>query len=158
MAFQKIGPYELTRGDLIAASLVISFSIGANATRLRAALLVLVGLVMIVVGVFSGEPQTAGFGALFILLIFVIAPALRSRKGSKEVYLEYSPDGLVGDTPNARVTYKWSAIGAVKQVGSRLFIMVNGSCALVISDRSTSRQNMASLTATVEQHRGSSAH
>jgi hypothetical protein len=157
MGFERIGPYKLTRGDLVAASLVISFSTGAKSARLRAALIVLVGLMMIVGGLVVGERQTAGFGVLFILFIFVIAPALRSRKGSKEIYLEYSSDGLVAETPNARTTYKWSTVRAARKVGSRLFIMISDGCALVISDRSTSRENMVSLVATVAEHKGSFA-
>jgi hypothetical protein len=156
MGFERIGPYELTRGDLVAASLVISFSTGARSARLRAGLFVLVGLMMVVGGFVVGERQTAAFGGFFILFIFVIAPALRSRKDSKEIYLEYSSDGLVVETPNARTTYKWGTIRAFRQVGSRLFIMISDGCALVISDRSTSPENMVNLVATVARHQGSS--
>ncbi|WP_324750292.1 YcxB family protein [Sphingomonas sp. LY54] len=155
MSFEKIGPYELTRGDLIAASLVISFSTGATSTRLKATLFIFIGVLMIGGGLAFGEPQTVGFGLFFILLIFVIAPALRSRKGSEEIYLDYSPDGLVAETPDARTTYKWSTVREAKKVGSRLFIMISDGCALVISDRSTSGKNMSRLIATVAQHRGS---
>ena len=93
MSFEKIGPYELTRSDLVVASLVISFLTGATSARLKAALFVFVGLIMIIGGLVVEEPLTAGFGLLFILLIFVVSPALRSRKASTEIYLDYSPDG-----------------------------------------------------------------
>ncbi|MBB5716439.1 hypothetical protein [Sphingomonas aerophila] len=157
MGFEKIGPYGVTRGDMVAAAIVISFLTGDKSARVKASLLVVIGVVMFVGGLALGEPQTAGFGMLFVLFMFVIAPALRSRKGSNEIYLEHSPEGLVAETPNARVTYKWSTVGAVRMVGSRLFIMVSGGCALVISDRSTSRQNMISLMTIVAQHQSHSS-
>lgn len=156
MSFNRIGPYELTRHDLVAASVVISFVTGSKATRLKAALFLLVGLLMIIVGSVVDEPQTAGFGMLFILIIFVIAPALRSRKGGKDIYLENSAEGLVAETANVRTTYKWNTIGAVRKVGSRLFIMISDGCALVISDRLTSHENMGNLMRTVERHQVSS--
>lgn len=155
MAFEKIGPYELTRSDLIVASLVISFSTGAASARVKAALFVLVGLVMVIGGLMVEEPLTAAFGVFFLLLMFVISPALRSREGSKEIYLDYSPDGVVAETPSAKTTYKWATIRSAKKVGSRMFIMISDGCALVISDRSTTHENMGSLMATVAQHKGS---
>ncbi len=155
MSFEKIGPYELTRSDLIVASLVISFSTGAVSARVKAALFVIVGLVMVVGGLVVGEPLTAAFGVFFLLLIFVISPALRSRNGSKEIYLGYSPDGVVAETTGAKTTYKWATIRSARKVGSRVFIMISDGCALVISDRSTTRENMRSLMATVAQHQGS---
>jgi hypothetical protein len=156
MSFDRIGPYELTRGDLITASIVISFVTGSGAARLKAALFVLIALLMIIGGSAVDEPQIAAFGVLFILIIFVIAPALRSRKGSKDIYLENSPEGLVAETANVRTTYKWNTIGAVRKVGSRLFIMISDDCALVTSDRLTSHENMANLMRTVAHHQVSS--
>lgn len=155
MSFEKIGPYELTRSDLIIASLVISFSTGSASARVKAALFVFVGLIMMVGGLVVGEPLTAAFGLFFLLFIFAISPALRSRKGSKEIYLDYSPEGVVAETPSAKTTYKWATIRSAKKVGSRVFIMVSDGGALVISDRSTTRENMGSLMATVAQHQGS---
>jgi len=155
VSFEKIGPYELTRSDLIVASLVISFSTGAASARVKAALFVFVGLFMVAGGLVDGEPLTAAFGLFFLLLIFVISPALRSRKGSKEIYLNYCPEGIVAETPRAKTTYKWATIRLAKKVGSRVFIMISDGCALVISDRSTTRENMDSLMATVAQHQGS---
>lgn len=152
MSFETIGPYALTRGDLVAASLVISFSTGSGSTRLKAALFVLVGLILIVGGLVMGEPLTAAIGLVLLLSIFVIAPALRSRKGSSEIYLAYSEEGIVAETPNAKVTYKWVTVRSAKQVGSRLFIMISDGWALVISDRVTSPDNMERLKATVAQH------
>jgi len=152
MSFDRIGPYELTRGDLIAASVVISFVIGSKATRLKAALFLLAGLVMTIGGSVVEEPQTAGIGMMFILIIFVIAPALRSRRGAQDIYLESSPEGLVAETANVRTTYKWNTIGAVRKVGSRLFIMISDGCALVISDRLTSHENIGNLMRTVARN------
>jgi hypothetical protein len=156
MSFDRIGPYKLNRGDLIAASVVISFVTGSKTTRLKAALFLLVGLLMIIRGLVVEEPQTAGFGVLFVLIIFVIAPALRFRKGGKDIYLESSPEGLVADTANMRTTYKWDTIGAVRKVGSRLFIMISDGWALVISDRLTSHENIANIMRTVALHQVSS--
>jgi hypothetical protein len=155
VSFEKIGPYELTRNDLIVASLVISFSTGATSVQLKVALFVVVGLAMMAGGSLVGEPLPAALGLFFLLLMFVVSPALRSRKGSKEIYLEYSSDGLVAETPSAKTTYKWVTIRSAKKVGSRLFIMISDGGALVISDRSTTRENMASLMATVAHHQGS---
>ncbi|MEG3176228.1 hypothetical protein U1872_08315 [Sphingomonas sp. RB3P16] len=152
MSFETIGPYELTRGDLLAAAFVISFSTGSRATRVKAALFVLVGVMIIVGGLVIGEPLTAAFGLVFLLLVFVIAPAFRTRAGRTEIYLAYSEEGIVADTPNAKVTYKWATVRSATKVGSRLFIMISDGWALVVSDRVTSQDNMERLAATVAQH------
>jgi len=153
MSFDRIGPYDLSRGDLVAAAIIVSFRTAGTAVRLIAAVTVSVGLVMIVGGLATAMPLIAGFGVFFLLWIFVIAPALRSRKRSKEIYIEYSPDGIVGETPEMRTTYKWSTIGTVKKVGSLLFIMITDRVALVIPDHSTTRENMDRLMETLAQHR-----
>jgi hypothetical protein len=157
MSFEKIGPYELTRSDLIAAALIISFSTGATGTRLKAWIYALAGLIFIAAGVAFRDPVLVGLGGFLTLVLFVLGPASRSRKRSKEIYLEYSLEGLVADTPNTRTTYKWSTIRTVKKVGSRLFIMISEGHALVISDRATSQQNMESLIATLDEHRRTSS-
>ena len=152
MSFEKIGPYDLTRGDLVAASLVISFSTGAKSTRWKAALAVLVGMLLAIGGITSGELITASLGIFLIVLLFVVAPALRSRKGNKDIYLDYSPEGIVAETESVRTLYKWATIRLVKKVGSRLFIIINDNCALVISSRSTSFGNIEKLMMTVAAH------
>jgi hypothetical protein len=152
MSFEKIGPYELTRGDLVAASLVISFSTGAKSARWKAALIVLVGMLLAIEGIISSEPLTVSLGIFLIVFLFVVAPALRSRKGNKDIYLDYSPEGIVAETESIRTLYKWATIRLVKKIGSRLFIMINDSCALVISSRSTSVDNIENLTMTVAEH------
>jgi len=153
MSFEKIGPYELTRGDLIAASLVISFLIGGRSARIAGALLTMLGLLIIGFGLFSDNLEMIGIGLIYIPAIFLLGPALRSRKGSRNIYLDYSPEGLVAETPSLRTTYKWSTISTVRKIGSRLFIMISDGCALVISDRTTSPDNMDRLMATIAAHR-----
>ncbi|HET8749422.1 MAG TPA: YcxB family protein, partial [Sphingomicrobium sp.] len=65
------------------------------------------------------------------------------------VYIDYSPEGIVTETPQVRTTYKWSTIGTAKKVGSRLFIMITDRVALVVPGRSTSPENMDRLMATL---------
>jgi hypothetical protein len=153
MSFDRIGPYDLTRRDLVAAAIMISFLTAAKSVRLIAGLYVLVGLMMVVSGLVTRTPFITVLGVLFLLWIFVINPALRSRTRSREIYIEYSADGIVGETPQVRTTYKWSTIGTVKKVGSRLFIMITDRLALVVPDRSTSQDNMDRLVATLSHKR-----
>jgi hypothetical protein len=108
---------------------------------------------MVVAGITFGTSLLVGLGVFFVLWVFVVAPALRSRKRSKDIYVEYSPDGIVGETPQMRTTYKWSTIGNVKKVGSRLFIMITDRVALVVPDRSTSADNMRRLLATLSEEK-----
>lgn len=150
MSFDKIGPYDLTRGDLVAAAIIVSFRT-ASSVRLLAAVYVLVGLAMFIAGILFSVWILVGLGVWFVLWVFILGPALRSRKRSKDIYLEYSPEGIVGETPQIRTTYKWSTIGKTKKVGSRLFIMITDRIALVVPDRSTTSDNMARLLATVSQ-------
>jgi hypothetical protein len=149
MSFERIGPYDLSRGDLVAAAILICFVTASRSVRLFAILYVVVGLMMVASGVVTGTPLIAGLGVLFLLWLFVVAPALRSRKRSKDIYIEYSPEGIVGETPQTRTTYKWATIGKAKKIGSRLFIMITDRIALVIPDRSTSPENMDRLMATL---------
>lgn len=151
MSFDKIGPYDLTRGDLVAAAIIVSFRTASWTVRLLAAVYVLVGLAMFIAGILFSVWILVGLGVWFVLWVFILGPALRSRKRSKDIYLEYSPEGIVGETPQIRTTYKWSTIGKTKKVGSRLFIMITDRIALVVPDRSTTSDNMARLLATVSQ-------
>jgi hypothetical protein len=151
MSFDKIGPYNLTRGDLVAAAIIVSFLTAARSVRLFAGLYVAVGLMMVVSGLVTGTPLIAGLGVLFLVWMFVITPALRSRKRSREICIECSPDGIVAETPQVRITYKWSTIGTAKKVGSRLFIMITDRVALVVPGRSTSPDNMDRLMATLSR-------
>lgn len=152
MGFEKIGPYELTRSDLFVASLVISFSIGSTAVRIWIWLLTATSLIALILGAVAQDLFAAGVGAFFLFVIFGL-PLLRSRKNSREIYLEQDPMGLAVDTPMARVAYKWSAIRKVKKVGSRLFVMISAKSALVIPDRATSPANMEALAATLVNNR-----
>ena len=157
MSFDRIGPYELTRGDLVAAAIVVSFLTARRSLRIIAAVYVLLGLMMVIAGVLFGVPLLVGLGIWFVLWVFVIGPALRSRKGHKDIYLEYSPEGIVGETPQIRTTYKWTTIGKAKKVGSRLFIMITDRIALVVPDRSTSPDNMNRLVATLSDQAATTA-
>ena len=156
MSFDKIGPYDLSRGDLVAAAIIVSFVTSPWSVRLMAAVYVLLGLAMIVAGIIFGVLLLVGLGVFFVLWIFLVAPALRSRKRSKDIYIEYSSDGIVGETPQIRTTYKWSTIGKAKKVGPRLFIMITDRIALVVPDHSTSPDNMERLLATLS-HEGAAA-
>lgn len=152
MGFQKIGPYDLSRADLVAASLVISFLIGSTGVRICCGVFALIGLMGIVVGVASGDGAEAIFGVLLPALFFVIIPALRSLKRARGIYLFFEPDGLVAETGEIKTTYKWATIRSFRKVGSRLFIMVSGGSAVVVADRMTNPENMADLIATLARH------
>ena len=151
MSFERIGPYELTRGDLVAAALIISFFTAKPAVRLRSWLFLIIGVTLAGWGFLIGDLVLAWIGFLWVLFLFVIAPALRSRKRSRQIYLEYSPEGLVAETPEVRTTYKWATVGRCRKYGSRLFIMISDGCALVVSDRSTNGENMDRLIATLSE-------
>ena len=146
MSFDRIGHYNLTR-DLVAAAIIVSF-LTSWSVRLISAVYVLLGLAT-VAGVVFGVLPLVGFGVFFVLWVFVVAPALRSRKRSKDIYIEYSADGIVGETPQIRTTYKWSTIGKSKKVGPRLFIMITDRLAHVVPDSSTIPDNMDMLLATL---------
>jgi hypothetical protein len=156
MSYERIGPYDLSRGDLVAAANIGSFVTSPWSVRLMAAAYVLLGLAMIITGIVWGVLLLAGLGVFFVLWVFVVAPALRSRKRSKDIYLEYSPDGIVCETPQVRTTYKWSTIGKAKKVGPRLFIMITDRIAIVVPDRSTSPDNVERLLETLS-HEGAAA-
>lgn len=158
MSFDRIGPYDLTRGDLVAAAIIVSFLTSPWSVRLIATVYVLFGLMMLIVGIAFGMLLLVGLGAFFVLWMFVVGPALRSRKRSKDIYVEYSPEGIVGETPQLRITYKWSTIGKAKKVGSRLFIMITDRMALVVPDRSTNPDNMDRLLATVSNETAAMPH
>lgn len=151
MSFDRIGPYDLTRGDLVAAAIIVSFLTAARSVRVVATLYLILGLVLAIGGLVTRDPILVGIGVGLVLFVFVIGPALRSLKRNKEIYIEYSSEGIVGETPQIRTTYKWATIGTVRKVGSRLFVMIADRVALVIPDRSTSPANMERLIATLSQ-------
>jgi hypothetical protein len=157
MSFDRIGPYDLTRSDLVAAAIIISFLTSAWSVRLTAAIYVLLSLAMVIVGLVFGMLILVGLGIFLVLWVFVVAPALRSRRRSKVIYIEYSPDGIVGETPQIRTTYKWSTIGKAKKVGPRLFIMITDRIALVVPDRSTDPENMDRLLVTLSDEGAAAA-
>jgi len=151
VGFQKIGPYEITRWDLLVAAIIISFRIGSIGVRLLMTLMLLLALGALAVGIAGHDAVEVGMGVFLLFVLFGV-PALRSRKNSREIYLQQHSDGLAFDMPNASVVYKWSTIGKVRKIGPRLFIMVTARCALVIPDRATSPANMESLQASIAEH------
>ena len=94
------------------------------------------------------------YGIGLALLLFVVAPGVRSLKQVNPIYLSCSPEGIVAETPVLKTTYKWSTISKVKRVGSRLFIMISPAHALVVSDHVTSAENMARLIASLGDRSG----
>lgn len=153
MSFERIGPYDLSRRDNVAAAIIISFLIGGRSVRLTALLFLVVGTAMVIWGVIWRTLFLGALGVWLLFWIYLIAPALRSRKRNRHIYLEYSPEGIVGETPQVRTTYKWSTIGSVRKVGSRVFIMITNRIALVVPDRASSPANIDRLVATCLEER-----
>jgi len=154
MGFDTIGPYALRRRDLVAAALVISFVTGSKATRWKSWVIVAVCISLILIGISDNESMNTVYGIGLALLLFVVAPGVRSLKQVNPIYISYSPEGIVAETPILRTTYKWSTISKVKRVGSRLFIMISPAHALVVSDHVTSGDNMARLIASLGDRSG----
>jgi hypothetical protein len=152
MGFEPIGPYALTRVDLLAASLVISFRAGSSKTKTTCFLLVIGALIVATCAAYFGDYFMAGMAVFFLVLLFVIGPMLRSLKDSRGIVLTYDPDGVRADTPKANTLYKWSTIERLVRAGPRLFIMINGRCGIVIDERNTTPANMDALIRTVIQH------
>ena len=121
MGFQKIGPYELSRSDLVAASLVISFRIGSTRTRIWAGLFALIGLAGIGMGIMTSDAVGVAIGTGLLALIFVILPALRKRRRTGGVCLSYDDDGLAAETGEIRTTYKWATIKSFRKKSAPAF-------------------------------------
>ena len=108
MGFDTIGPYALRRRDLVAAALVISFVTGSKATRWKSWVIVAVCISLILIGISDNESMNTVYGIGLALLLFVVAPGVRSLKQVNPIYISYSPEGIVAETPILRTTYKWS--------------------------------------------------
>ena len=152
MRFETVGPYALGRRDLVAAALVISFVTGSRATRWKSWLILAVAFLLIILGLANGDGTMLSLGAALPALLFLVAPALRSPKNMRHIELCWSPDGLVAETPVLRTTYKWSTIGPVRTVGSRLYVMIAPAHALVVPARVTSADNMIALVAALREY------
>jgi hypothetical protein len=152
MAFEQIGPYGLSRRDVLAASLVIGFSAGSIKTRLWCFGLLFVGLAGMAMTLLAGERFFAAIIAFWLIYVFVLGPLLRSLKDSHDICLSYDPDGIRADTPKTQTLYKWATIGRVVRFGPRLFVMINGRCGVVVSERFTTAANVDAVAATVRQH------
>ena len=74
MSFNRIGPYDLTRGDLVAAAIIVSFLTSPWSVRLIGAAYVFVGLMMVIAGIVFGELLLVGLGILFVFWVFVVGP------------------------------------------------------------------------------------
>lgn len=151
MGFEPIGPYALTRADLLAASLVISFRAGSSKTRITCFLLVIGALMVAACAVYFRDYFVAGVALFWLAVIFVIGPMLHSLKESRGILLSYDPDGVRVDTPKANTLYKWTTIESLARVGPRLFVMINGRLGIVIDERNTTPANMNALTATISE-------
>ncbi len=149
-SFEPIGPYDLTRSDLIAAGFVISFRLGSPQVRFWSILFTLLASALLLEGLFIADYALMAAGSFFFL--FLLAPTLRSLKRSKEIFLSYDDEGIVVDTPNVRTVYKWVTIGKVARVGSRLFVLVTNGTALVVHKRTTSAANLDALHSTIAEH------
>lgn len=152
MRFEPVGPYSLGRRDLVAAALVISFVTGSRATRWKSWLILAVAVLLMLLGLSDGDPTMLTLGAALPVLVFLLAPALRSTKQVRHITLYWSPDGLVAETPVVRTTYKWSTIGTVRKIGSRLYVMISHAHALVVPVRGTGAANVEALLAALHAH------
>lgn len=145
MRFEPIGPYALTRADLLAASLVISFRAGSRKTKITCFTLTIATSVLFAGAVFTRDYILAGAAAFWLAFIFLIGPVLRPLKDSRDIVLSYDPDGIRADTPKANTLYKWATVERLVRTGPRLFVMINGRCGLVIDERNTTKANINAL-------------
>lgn len=153
MSFERIGPFDLARADAVWGSLAIGFAVGSTKTRVRSASLLGLGLIIAITTGVSGDWMICGLAIFCCLTIFVIQPALRSLKSSRQICLSYDPDGIVVETSSVRTLYKWSTMGSATCAGSRLYVMINDSWGLVIPERATTSANIKALIATIDRHR-----
>lgn len=156
--FEKIGPYGLTRSDLLVASIVIGFRIGAPKILVRSYVMLTVGLGAIIAGFLLRDwiPVTAG--AFWILWLFIVGPMLRSLRNSHDIYLSSDESGVVADTPTHRTLYKWATIRQTRRIGSRLFIVIDSGLALVLADRMSTPENLDAVAATIRRYRNLSTN
>jgi hypothetical protein len=149
MSFEPIGPYGYNRRDIVAAAVVVSFVMGALRVRLWAYLIVAAGLAVCAIGIVMGDAIMACIAIGIVLGVFLIGPALRSRKRAQNIRFSYTVEGLVAETDDVRTTYKWSTIRSYRKIGSRLFIMISEGLTLIVADRFTDAANMRRLMATL---------
>lgn len=149
--FAPIGPYSLTRVDLAAAGLAISFRLGGPAVLIRSWVLILCGAIVLLGGFFTSDWLFSVIVAAAIAFMF-LSPALRSTDRVCGILLGPDPDGIVAENNGTRTLYKWSTIRPSRRIGSRFFLMVTPGCALVIPERATTPENLDALVATVRDH------
>lgn len=67
MSFDRIGPYDLTRADLVAAEIIVSFVTSPMSTRVFSVTYVLIWLMMVVAGIVFGLRILSGLAVFLIV-------------------------------------------------------------------------------------------
>lgn len=140
--FKPIGPFDLSRVDMVVAGNVLGFILGTWKMRLWTFFLFGVLLIGFAAGVISKDRTLTIYPPVLLFLVFFGGPWLRSTARSKMIVVSEGLDGLQVETSLATTTYRWQHLGKTSIIFSRLFVMIDGNRAIVIPERATTRGNL----------------
>ena len=152
MSFEKIGPYQLSRLDQFMSVPVLSLFMLEPAQRLMYWILYTGSPLLAAVLALTGDDGGAVTALLLLWVLIVFSPALRAR--TEDMIISPHADGIEVATSNITTIYHWSTIGAVRQFGPRLLIMVTPKCALILPAAVDKGENLARLVSTIAEHKG----
>jgi hypothetical protein len=130
IGFDQVGPYSLTRRDMVIASQLIVIT-------------------SLIIGIVGDLWFLVGAAIMLCLLLFV-GPALRSKKNLTEIFLRAASGGVEVENNQSKTLCKWPLIRSVKSVGQYHFLPIGFRIAFAIPRSEITPENLAALTAYVE--------
>ena len=143
--FDPVGPFDLRRSDQVIAAIYIGLIMGRGWAKALSRLALAVSVLVVISGLVFRDVDSILAGLGFPLFIFVIAPALRSNSRNRSIMITCDSEGLAVEIPQVRSVYRWDRIGPSRVFASRLFVMIDKNCGLIIPERATAPENFDKL-------------
>jgi len=150
--FDVIGPFQLSKTDLVVGVFVERF--GHKARLINIFFLI----VFVVAAVFfaSGSSQFSWVSMAAILLavveIFVVRSLLVMLRYRGWACLSYDERGIDARSMHGYALYRWDMIKSIEKFGPRLLIHIVNGGALIVPERSTTTKNLEQILSTLQHH------
>ena len=135
--------------DQLVAASVLGTLLGSKTAKIRTALILIAGWGFLFWSLATGDGGGVFAALLFLAIVFLAEPLLRSKRRNRGITVSDHSEGLEIESPQVKTIHKWESLGEARLIAGRLFVMIDGSCALVIPKRATTGENLDRLKATV---------
>jgi hypothetical protein len=148
-SFDPVGPYSLTRRDMVIASHLIAFGVAPIWFRLLFGGVYALVIASLIIGIVGDLWFLVG-AAIMLCLLLVFGPALRSKKSLTDIVLRAASGGVEVENYQSKTLCKWPLIRNVRSVGQYHFLPIGVRIAFAIPRSEITAVNLAAFIAYVD--------